>query len=79
MLPVRVLDYAAWEILGAGGALAFALDPDGNPATADGADVINLSLSTLRETELIKSLLEKACGGSSDELDFPVSFNPRLI
>ncbi len=61
-------------------ALAFALDPDGNPATADGADVINLSLSTLRETELIGNILEKACGGStSDELDFPVAVNPHLV
>jgi thermitase len=59
-------------------ALAFALNPDGDPKTADGADVINLSLSTMRETELISSLLEKACGGDTAS-DFPVSVNPYLV
>jgi subtilisin family serine protease len=79
IIPVRVLDHRGlgniWVLAEA---LAFALDPDGNPKTADGADVINLSLSTLRETELISDLLEKACGGDSG-IDFPVSFNPYLV
>jgi subtilisin family serine protease len=78
IIPVRVLDQRGlgniWVLAEA---LAFALDPDGNPNTADGADVINLSLTTLRETELIKGLLEKACGGVSN--DFPVSVNPYLV
>jgi Subtilase family len=59
-------------------AVAYAVDPDGNPATADGADVINLSLSTVRETKLISNLLAKVCGGS-DALDLPVSSNPYLV
>jgi subtilisin family serine protease len=60
-------------------ALAYAVDPDGNPGTADGADVINLSLSTLRETKLIGGLIAKACGSSSADQDFPVSPNPYLV
>jgi subtilisin family serine protease len=61
-------------------AMAYAIDPDGDPATPDGAEVINLSLSTFRETKLISSLLAKACGGStSGDLDFPVSVNPYPV
>jgi subtilisin family serine protease len=61
-------------------ALAYAVDPDGDPRTADGADVINLSLSTLRQTQLIGNLLTKLCGGSTSESqDFPVSGNPYLV
>jgi subtilisin family serine protease len=78
IIPLRVLDEGGlgnmWVLAEA---LAFALDPDGNPNTADGADVINMSLTTLRETELIESLLDKACGGESN--DFPVAVNPYLV
>jgi subtilisin family serine protease len=59
-------------------ALAYAVNPDGDPGTADGADVISLSLSTLRQTKLIGDLLTKACGGDSS-LDFPVAPNPYLV
>jgi subtilisin family serine protease len=60
-------------------ALAFAIDPDGNPTTRDGADVINLSLSTLRRTRMLKQVLESACGGdSTDQNDFPVG-DPNLV
>ena len=57
-------------------ALAYAADPDGNPNTHDGADVINLSLSTLRRTRLLKNVLEKVCGGGDD---FPAIGNPNLV
>lgn len=81
IMPVRVLDkYGVGNIWVLAEALAFAIDPDGNPATPDGADVINLSLATLRETKLIGNLLAQACGGStSDGGDFPVSTNPHLV
>jgi thermitase len=74
---VRVLDQRgignAWVLAEA---LAYAVDPDGNPATHDGADVINLSLSTLRRTRLLKNVLDKVCGGGSD---FPAIGNPNLV
>jgi subtilisin family serine protease len=45
LMPVRVLDaQRPRQHLGAGRGLAWAVDPDGNPATDDGAHVINLSL-----------------------------------
>ena len=63
IIPVRVLDQKGigntWVLAEA---LAYAADPDGNPATHDGADVINLSLSTLRRTRLLRDVLEKVCG-----------------
>jgi len=62
--------------------LAFAVDPDGNPATHDGADVINLSLSTLRRTRLLKSVLERVCdnyASTSGEQEFPAVANPNLV
>jgi subtilisin family serine protease len=79
IIPIRVLDTHGlgntWVLAEA---LAYAVDPDGNPATRDGADVINLSLSTLRRTSLLKSVLEKVCGDSSSS-DFPAVANPNLI
>lgn len=57
ILPLRVLDAQgqgnAWVL---GEALLYAMDPDRNPATADGAQVINLSLGTLNVTDLMGSL-----------------------
>ncbi len=81
IIPIRVLDKRGMgNIWVLAEALAFAVNPDGDPKTADGADVINLSLSTLRETRLISSLLKKACGGDSgDDKDFPISVNPYLV
>jgi subtilisin family serine protease len=81
IIPIRVLDkYGMGNIWVLAEALAYAVDPDGDPNTADGADVINLSLSTLRQTELIGNLLTKLCGGSTSESqDFPVSANPYLV
>ena len=62
-------------------ALAFAADPDGNPNTPDGADVINLSLSTLRETRLLRGVLAGVCDDTPEpgEDNFPVVANPKLI
>jgi subtilisin family serine protease len=38
-------------------ALAYAINPDGDPGTADGADVINLSLGTTRRTDLLAEIV----------------------
>lgn len=69
IMPVRVLDAEgvgnSW-ILAEG--LRYAADPDGNPTTNDGAQVINLSLGTLRPTALIEEILaELACDDDDDE------------
>lgn len=68
IMPIRVLDAQGrgnlW-VLAEG--LLRAVDPDGIPATADGASVINLSLGTLRKTELIEDLIDAVdCGDDAD-------------
>lgn len=65
ILPIRVLDAQGrgnlW-VLAEG--LLHAVDPDGNPATADGAQVINLSLGTPQRTELLEDIVDLAeCEG----------------
>jgi subtilisin family serine protease len=59
IMPVRVLDeYGMGNVWVLARALQFAVDPDGNPETDDGADVINLSLGTTQETKLLKEIVE---------------------
>ncbi len=72
LMPVRVLDAAGrgntWVLAEA---LAWAIDPDGDPATDDGAHVINISLGTTRRTELLKTVAELAsCSFDDDDDDF---------
>lgn len=71
LMPVRVLDSAGrgnvWVLAEA---LMWAVDPDGNPATDDGAHVINLSVGTTRPTRLLNSAIELAtCSDDDDEDD----------
>ena len=57
IMPLRILDADgvgnAWVLAEA---MLHAVDPDGNPATDDGAHVINLSLSSLDKTDLFKTV-----------------------
>ena len=57
IMPLRVLDANgmgnAWVL---GEALLRAVDPDGNPATNDGAHVINMSLGSTRRTQILDTL-----------------------
>lgn len=59
IMPLRILDADgvgnAWVLAEA---MLYAVDPDGNPSTDDGAHVINLSLSTLVRTDLFKTVLK---------------------
>lgn len=61
IMPLRVLDQDgvgnAWVLTEA---IAYAMNPDGNPATNDGANVINLSLSTFERSKLLKEVLKAA-------------------
>jgi subtilisin family serine protease len=70
IMPLRILDTAgvgnAWVL---GEALLYALDPDGNPNTDDGAHIINLSLGSLTRTRLIAALAHLAACGDSVEGD----------
>ena len=57
ILPLRVLDAEgqghAWVLAEA---MLHAIDPDGNPATPDGAKVINLSLAGLAPSQLMRTI-----------------------
>jgi subtilisin family serine protease len=69
IMPVRVLDQRGigniWVLAEA---LAYAVDPDRNPQTDDGADVINLSIGTPRPTSLLTEIVaDITCGGDDND------------
>jgi subtilisin family serine protease len=69
IMPLRALDPDgignAWVL---GEALFFAVDPDGDPNTDDGAHVINLSLGSLNRTRLIDAITSIAsCAPAVDD------------
>jgi subtilisin family serine protease len=58
IMPVRVLDRnGEGNIWVLAEALGYAVNPDGDFATDDGAQVINLSLSTIRRTSLLAEIV----------------------
>ena len=69
IMPVRVLDpNGIGNIWVLAEALAYAVNPDGNLNTDDGAHVINLSLSTLRPTNLLEEIItDITCSGDDDD------------
>jgi subtilisin family serine protease len=72
IMPLRVLDAQGrgntWVLAEA---LGWAVDPDGNPASDDGAHIINLSLGGTQRTDLIKTASELAnCSFDDDDDDF---------
>ena len=69
IMPVRVLDPDgqgnAWVLAEA---LLYAVDPDGDPNTDDGAQVINLSLGTTTRTRIFDTAVELAtCSAAFDD------------
>ena len=71
LMPLRVLDRQgrgnAWVLAEA---LAWAVDPDGDPATDDGAHLINLSLGTTQPTRLLTSVVAlSSCEFDDDDDD----------
>jgi subtilisin family serine protease len=75
LMPVRVLDRNArgnvWVLAEA---LMWALDPDGNPATDDGARVINISLGTIVPTRLLDVAVELATCSDDDDNETEVDY-----
>ena len=58
IMPLRVLDAdGVGDVWRLAKALIYALDPDGDPATNDGATVINLSLSMVKRSSLLRDVL----------------------
>lgn len=57
IMPLRVLDADGMgDVWALAEALVYAVDPDGDPRTDDGAHVINMSLGTLTKTQLFDTL-----------------------
>lgn len=72
LMPARVLDAQgrgnAWVLAEA---LGWAVDPDADPATDDGAHVINLSLGTTQPTQLLTTAITLArCDFDEDDDEF---------
>jgi subtilisin family serine protease len=72
LMPARVLDAQgrgnAWVLAEA---LLWAVDPDANPASDDGAHVINLSLGTTQPTQLLRTAVALAdCDFDDDDDEF---------
>ena len=81
IMPLRVLDADgvgnAWVLAEA---MLYAVDPDGNPATDDGAHVINLSLGSTSRTDILDTVarladLRHSCRGADAR---PTTGGPRL-
>jgi subtilisin family serine protease len=70
IMPLRVLDAQgqgnAWVLAEA---MLYAVDPDGNPATDDGAHVINLSLGSPERTEVLDTISRLASCAIPEEPD----------
>jgi subtilisin family serine protease len=83
IMPLRVLDPdGVGDIWALAKALAYAMDPDGDPDTADGADVINLSLSTIDRSKLIKDVLKAVTCNDGNQNQSPNDlpcFSPTLF
>jgi thermitase len=70
ILPVRVLDQdGAGNLWVLAEALAYAVNPDGDLDTPDGAQVINLSISTLRRTALLNEIVRDVICADDDDDD----------
>ena len=70
IMPLRVLDENGdGDIWVLAEALAYAINPDGDPNTADGADVINLSLSTSYRTDLLTEIVASVTCEQDDDFD----------
>ncbi|MGQ0541294.1 MAG: S8 family peptidase [Blastocatellia bacterium] len=69
IMPVRVLDPdGAGNIWVLAEALSYAADPDRDPQTPDGADIINLSLATRRQTKLLELIISEIACDENDDL-----------
>lgn len=90
IVPLRILDADgvgnAWVLAEA---MLYAVDPDGNPTTDDGAHVINLSVSSLAKTDLFKTVAKlvsckkRGLGGKDaddddDDDDVAVPFSDKV-
>ncbi len=70
IVPLRVLDpQGQGDVWMLAEAILYAVDPDGNPATDDGAQVVNMSLGTIDRTDVLASVMKLAACAKADPLD----------
>lgn len=71
IMPLRVLDQEGkGDVWVLAEAILYAVDPDGDPLTDDGAHVINLSVGTTQPTRLLDVAVELAtCSNDDDDED----------
>jgi subtilisin family serine protease len=67
IVPLRVLNpQGQGDIWMLAEAILHAVDPDGNPATNDGAQVVNMSLGTIDRAEVLESVMKLATCAKAD-------------
>ena len=67
IVPIRVLDAeGTGDVWVLAEALLYAIDPDGDPATNDGAQVVNLSMGTLQRTDILETVMQLATCSTPD-------------
>jgi len=67
IMPIRALDpFGKGDTWVVAKAMAFAVDPDGDPNTKDGADIINLSMSTSTQSNLLRDVIRAVTCVNSD-------------
>jgi len=73
IMPIRILDsHGEGSIWTLAEGLLYAVDPDNDPTTNDGANIINLSLSSIARSTLIKDILRAAtCQDTTSADAFP--------
>ncbi len=79
IMPMRVLDSdGRGNVFVIAEAIQRAVDPDSNPATDDGVDVINMSLSSSRESTLIQDVTDDLDTDDDDDDDDDDETGPAL-
>jgi subtilisin family serine protease len=67
IMPLRVLNpQGQGDIWMLAEAILYAVDPDGNPATNDGAQVANMSLGTIDKAEVLETVMKLATCAKPD-------------
>jgi subtilisin family serine protease len=79
-MPIRILgangEGSLWTLAQG---LLYAVDPDDNPATNDGANIINLSLSTIERSRLIRDILRAVTCQDTVSVDAFPCIRPGVV
>ena len=82
VIPIRILDQnGVGDIWRLAKALIYAANPDGDPTTNDGANIVNLSLGTTQRSDLIIKIIKAVTNRDplNDDPDLPQIVHPGMI